>query len=167
MEEQRNVRLSPHGKTFFSWEVDEYPRYRRSVYWYVAATLVGTAFLWYALATVNFLFALIVVIFGIILVLSAGRDPRRMEVALTEDGIELGTRFHPWRDFERFWIVYDPPLVKAIYLDFRSPLLPPFGLPLEEMDPNAVRGVLVRHVAEDLDRDDEPFADSLARLFKI
>lgn len=164
-QERRNV--SPHGETFLVWEVDEYPRYERSLFWYLAAGVVGIGFLWYALATVNFLFALIVIIFAIILLLSGTREPHRLRAALTEDGLELGTRFHDWHDFTAFWLVYDPPLVKTLYLAPKSALQPPFGVPLGGANPNLVREKILRYVKEDLERDDEPFCDSLARLLKI
>jgi len=158
---------SPHGETYLSWEVDEYPKYRHSFAWYAVAGLAGLGLLWYALATVNFLFALIVIIFAIVVVLSGTREPHRIPVALTEDGIEMGTRFYPYREFDRFWIVYEPPLVKTMYLESRSAMRPPFGVPLEDVNPNTVRQTMVAVVREDLEQDNEPFSDSLARLLRI
>lgn len=160
-------RSSPHGETYLAWEVDEYARYKRSVAWYVGAGLVGLVLLWYALATVNFLFGLIVIIFAIVVVLSGTREPHRVTVSLTEDGIEMGTRFYPYREYEAFWIVYEPPLVKSLYLDPKSSMQPPFGVPLEDVNPNTVREILLPAIKEDLERDNEPFADSLARLLRI
>jgi hypothetical protein len=166
MEAMRNT-SSPHGETYIFWEVDEYPRYGHSFAWYVGAGLVGLGFLWYSLATVNFLFALIVIIFAIVVVLSSTREPHKVRVALTEDGIELGTRFYPYRDYESFWLVYEPPLIKTLYLEPRSSMRPPFGVPLEDANPNTVRQILMTNVREDLQRNNEPFADSLARLLRI
>jgi hypothetical protein len=158
---------SPHGETHLTWEIDEYQRYQHSFAWYIGASLVGIALLWYALATVNFLFALIIIIFAIVVILSGTREPHRVTIALTEDGVEMGTRFYPYRDFATFWLVYEPPLTKMVYLDPKSSFAPVFGMSLEDTNPNSVREVLLRSVREDLERDNEPFSDSLARLLKI
>lgn len=167
METYRSAAASPHGKTFLSWEVDEYPRYQRTVLWYVIAGLIGTGFLWYALATVNFLFALIVIIFAIVVLLSGTRESHRIRVALTEDGLEIGTRFHAWKDFQNFWLVYEPPAIKVLYLMPRSSFQPAFGVPLEDINPNAVRETLLAYTQEDMEREDEPLADALARMLKL
>lgn len=158
---------SPHGDTHLTWEVDEYPKYKRSIFWYLGAALVVIGLLWYALATGNFLFALIVIIFAIVVLLTGARQPRRVVVALTEDGIELGTRFHPWNEFETFWVVYDPPMTKNIYLAPRSVIQSPFALPLEELNPNAIREILLTYIREDKEKEDEPVMDIIARILKI
>ncbi|MBP9748971.1 hypothetical protein KBD18_02070 [Patescibacteria group bacterium] len=167
MEAYRSATASPHGKIFLSWEVDEYPRYQRTVLWYVIAGLIGTAFLWYALATVNFLFALIVIIFAIVVLLSGTRESHRVRVALTEDGLEIGTRFHSWKDFQNFWLVYEPPGIKVLYLMPRSSFQPAFAVPLEDINPNAVRETLLAYIQEDMEREEEPLADALARMLKL
>ena len=159
--------MMDHGKTLVSWQIDEYQHYQRGVGWYVGAALVGGGLLVYALFTLNFLFALILVIFGIILAMTAGAKPRRIPVSITEDGMEIGHRFIPWKDARCFWIIYEPPEVKNLYLDFKSPIRPHLSLCLEQTDPNVVRRSLLPYVEEDLTKEDEPLTDFLARVMKI
>lgn len=164
-EERRHP--SPHGDTWFSWEVDEFPVYPRGPVWYLVAGLVGLALLWYALATVNFLFGLIVIIFGIVLVLSSNKSTRRVSVAFTDDGIEVGKRFHPWTALDTFWVVYHPPVVTSIFFTFKDSMHPAFGIPLEGHDPSEIRLALQAVVREDMEKEAEPFSDSLARLLRL
>lgn len=159
--------MMDHGKTLVKWEVDEYPRYHRPMGWYVGAFVVGGALVLYALVTLNFLFALIIVIFGIILALSAARPPLRFGFSITEDGVEVGHRFIPWKEVERFWIIYEPPDVKNLYIDFVSPIRPRVSVPLEDTDPNVVRRALLTYVKEDLSKEDEPLSDFLGRVLRI
>lgn len=156
-----------HGLVHLAWMVDEYPAYRRGWRWYVVAFLVGGGLIVWALATLNFLFALIVVIFAIVLALSSARKPVRLRFAVCEDGLEMGHRFIPWTDISRFWIVYEPPTVKSLYVDFKSALVPDLMVPLEQMNPNAVRKTLLEYVDEDPSRDAEPLSDFLARVLKF
>lgn len=150
-----------------SWMVDEYPVYQRSWRWYVVTTVIGAGLLMYALVTVNFLFALIIAIFGIVTAISMQRTPVRVRVALMEDGVAIGHRFIPWLDVTRFWMVYEPPQVKMLYLDFKNTLRPDLALSLEDQNPSAVRHILLQYVQEDLNKDSEPVADFLGRLMKI
>ncbi len=167
MEDNAQTFRGPHGVVHFAWMIDEYPVYRRGWGWYLAASLIGAAIVIYALVTLNFLFALIVVIFGIVLVVSSSRTPVRLRFAVTEDGIEMGHRFIPWDDLTRFWMVYDPPAVKTLYFDFKSIIVPDVAIPLDEMNPNALRAVLLKYLDEDATRTAEPITDYLGRLLKF
>ncbi len=167
MEDTPNKLRGPHGQVHFAWMVDEYPVYRRGWAWYLVASMIGAGMVLYALVTLNFLFALIVVIFGIVLTLSSARTPVRLRFAISEDGLEMGHRFIPWKDLSRFSIVYDPPAVKSMYFGFKNAIVPELAVPLEQMNPNAVRKALLAYIDEDLTRDSEPVTDYLSRVLKF
>ena len=167
MEDTQNTFQNPHGQVHFAWMVDEYPVYHRGWVWYLVAGVIGAGIVLYALVTLNFLFALIVVIFGIVLTLSAARTPVRLRFAVTEDGLEMGHRFMPWKDLARFSVVYEPPEVKTLYFDFKNAIVPELAVPLEQMNPNAVRKALLTYIDEDLTRDSEPVTDYLSRVLKF
>ena len=52
------------GTPQLEWEVDEYPAHQRSKVWYILAAVVGVALIIYAVATANFLFAVIILMVG-------------------------------------------------------------------------------------------------------
>ena len=155
------------GKSVVSWQIDEYPRHERSVLWYVGATTIGLALLIYALVTLNFLFAFVIMMFGIIMLITATRTPGKITVAIKEDGIAVGRRFMPWKDLEKFWIIYEPPTVKSLYLDFKMMWRPHLAIPLGSNNPVAVRAALLKYLEEDLAKEDEPLSDYVGRLLKI
>jgi type IV secretory pathway VirB3-like protein len=156
-----------YGDEYLVWEVLERPKYERGRLWYLIAIAVAVGLLIYAVATANFLFALIIIMFALILYLSSVVDPRTVRVALTQAGVTVGERFHRYRDISRFWVVYQPPEVKTLYLDLKSGFNSCMPVHLGDVNPNQVRQILAHFVREDLDEDDEPVSDFIGRILKI
>jgi hypothetical protein len=155
------------GRHLLSWQVDEYPRATRSGRWYAAACVIGAALIIYAIASADFLFAVIVLMLGIIYLVSTFREPERVDVTLTDGGVVLGTTFYEYRDIKDFSLVYEPPAVKNLYLEFVSPWRPLLTIPLEETDPNVLRETLLPYCKEDLERTRETLTDAMRRVYKL
>lgn len=155
-----------YGDELISWTINEYHAHSRGMWWYIAAAAAGVALLIYAVATHNFLFAFIIIMFGIISVTHSLRPPAQYRFVVQELGVSLGSRFYPWKDIERFWIAYEPPEIKTLYFEFAG-LRPRLPVPLEDADPNEVRKTLREFLAEDTSKTDEPLSDWLARVLKI
>jgi hypothetical protein len=156
-----------YGKTILSWEALEYPKHERSLWWYIAAGILGGLLLIYALITASFPFAVVILMIGVILLLSHMREPARMPVHITTNGMIMGNHFHPYKELKDFSIVYDPPRAKILYVDFQSLWQPLISLPLEDEDPNKVREALVPFLLENLRRDEESLTDTIARVYKF
>ncbi len=159
----------PRGKTILTWQIPEFTAYQRGWLWYVLASLIALALIIYGLVTTNFLFSIIIFIFALIIALSIVRQPENREVRLTEIGLEIGEKLYPYRSFERFAIVYEPPEVKKLYLDFKTNLWQSqLMIPLENQNPTPVRNLLLEaRLKENLEGAEEPFSEILSRLFKI
>jgi len=156
-----------YGRRLLTWQVDEYHQHARSRTWYILGAIVSVALIVYAIATANFLFAVIILMIGIITLLSTFSAPDKIEVILTTTGVVLGNAFYPYKDIKDFSLVYDPPEIKVLYLDFHKPWLPLVSVPLEEVDPNRVRETLLPFSLENLDRAEESLTDVVRRLYKL
>ncbi len=151
-----------------SWEFSEHNTYTYSKKWYLIAFIVLLLFLLYAFLTTNFLFALIIIMFGIIIMLNHYRQPQRIKFVIDERGIQLGSKQYNYKDLNSFWLIYEPEQkIKALYFSFNSPWRPRLLIPLEKQNPLEVRAFLRQYLKEDLDQTEEPFSDFLARFFKI
>lgn len=155
------------GEEIFSWMVDEYERHERGPVWYAIAFLVGLSLVLYAIVTRNFLFAVIVVMAGVIIALSAMREPQRIPFVVTTRGVALGHQFVSYKELRSFWILYEPPYLKNLYVDFRSPITPHLVIPIEDQDPVEVRRVLLEFITENQSQEDETLTDVLGRFLKI
>jgi hypothetical protein len=150
-----------------AWEYSEEDRYTRSGTWYFVMGAVALGLLLYSLASGNFLFALIVIMAGLVVYLSSTHPAEDVVVAVTDTGILAGGAFYDYSDISHFWFAYEPPRVTSLYLDFKQPWRPGVVLELAEQDPNDVRDVLSVFLLEDLTKDEEPLLDTIGRALKL
>jgi len=154
-------------KTLLSWEYPERARYERGTLWYIIAIAGGTGLLIYAVITANFLFALIVLLFALILYVNTVMPPKNLRLTITEDGVEMGGDFFPFKEIGSFWFIYEPPMVKNFYLSLKASMSRHISADLGETDPNEVRAILGRYVKEDLTKDEESMSEVVSRFLKI
>jgi len=121
----------------------------------------------YSLFTFNFLFAVIIILFSIILYAQHKKPPLDVSFMLYEDGIKVSSRFYKFKEIESFWIIYEPPQVKNLYLNFKAKFRPVLTIPLEKQNPVKIRRFFLEHIDEDLDKEEETFAEILGRRLKI
>lgn len=155
------------GQELLRWTVDEFERYERGPVWYAAMIALALGLLLYSVVTQNFLFAVIILMFGVIIGLSSLREPQKLPFAITSRGIGIGGRFFSFKEFGSFWILYEPPHVKNIYLEFKHAIRPHMVIPLYEENPLAVREMLLQYLSEDAGQEDEPLSDVLGRVLKL
>ncbi len=155
------------GNVLHEWEVSEYERHERSTRWYVIMMIIGVFFIGYALFTQNFLFALIIVLFAIILFLQAHQDAPIIGIKITDLGLVIHNRFYEYSELGKFYIIYNPPEVKTVFVETDSSLRPRLRLPLLDNDPNEIRFTLRQHLVEDTEIEEEPLSDRFARSWRI
>lgn len=155
------------GNALVSWETWEYQPLERSKTWYLIGGAITTALLIYSIVIANYLFAIIVLMTGVIMLLNGMRHPKREQVHITDMGIVVGDSFYDYKIIKEFALVYEPPMVKNLYIDFNSVLRPMVSIQLEDVDPNLVRESLLPYVFENLEREDEALTDMLRRLYKM
>ena len=150
-----------------SWNFSEFNSTAKSNSWYVWYGVIAAAFIIYAVITSNFLFAIILILFSLIIFLQNWKKPARVNFSVTPSGIEVGGEFYPMKDIEEFWLAYNPPKVKVIFFNFKTSWRPLLGVPLEDQDPLQVRKILLEYLPENLDRNEEPLPDALARILNL
>jgi uncharacterized membrane protein YobD (UPF0266 family) len=155
------------GSPQLQWEVDEYPQHGRSQRWYLVAAVLGVALIIYAVATANFLFAVIVLMIGVITLLSTFVAPDRVPIVITNTGVVVADMYYDFEAIKDFALAYDPPDVKILYVEFHSAWQPLLSIPLEDMDPNQVREVLLPYCIENIHRTEERLTDMVRRLYKL
>ncbi|MFH1030853.1 MAG: DUF5673 domain-containing protein [bacterium] len=155
------------GKLLLSWTFPEFVKYERSKRWYIIAGAIVIMLMVYSIFSYNFLLAVIIVMTIMIVLMREKVAPKKIKFSITERGIEIGASFHPFRDIKRFSIIYQPPEVKTLYLEFRFKLKPRFSVQLEDQNPNDIRKILKEYLEEDLDRESESVSDALGRWLKI
>jgi hypothetical protein len=155
------------GQVQASWDFPEYIEANRSRQWYLLVSVILVLLIVYAVYSANFLFAVILVLAVFILVYQHFQSPRRISVAIGEDGIIVDREFFPHKEIKSFHIIYEPPQVKFLYLEFKDKLQRYLAIPLETQNPLEIRRVLLNYVKENLAINDENFNEAFSRLLKI
>ncbi|MFH0952366.1 MAG: hypothetical protein V1838_04225 [Patescibacteria group bacterium] len=167
MEKETTIKPDDHGQILLSWQFPEYPIYNRGKRWLVTISAIGILLIIWSLFTNNFLFAIIVIIVGVILVAQSRRRPHKVTIQITEDGLGVGQSFYQYSDIKNFWFAYDPPLVKKLFIRFKTAIRPSLPIQLENENPVNIRRILKKYIDEDLEQETEPTSDSISRLMKI
>jgi len=164
MAEEENVN---QGETLAKWNFPEFEKLHRSKAWYFWAIVITFLLLFYAIFTINFLFAVIIVIAAITLIAHYRNEPDQITVSLTEGGIELENRFHPWETIKDFYIIYKPPEAANLYINFKAITKPRLSIPLQNQNPVEIREILNQYVDENLEKEEIPFSEAVSKIFKL
>jgi len=134
-------------EALISWNTPSHLYTEKKSDWYWAVGIITLA-----LAAVAFLFGQIitgifVVVAAAALVIHASHPPKMRYCEINDRGIMLGGILYPFLGLESFCIPHDeiPPrlLVKS-----RKLLMPYIVIYIEEVDPESVREVMLRYIAE-------------------
>jgi hypothetical protein len=106
-------------------------------------------------------------LFAIILFLQAHQDPKQISFKITELGVVVGNRFYSFSELDSFFIIYNPPDVKTLFLETKEVLKPMIRVPLLDMNPVDVKNVLRAYLPENFERENEPLSDRAARNWQI
>jgi hypothetical protein len=167
MEQRTNESESIQGQKLAEWEFPSFERFTRGLAWYVIAPLAGIGLLIYSIIIKNFLFSIIVILVAVILGAKEFIQPQRVKIVITELGIMIDDRFYRFREFDKFWLAYEPPTIKVLYLEFKAGLRTNYSIPLMEENPLKVRTILQKYILEDIERESEDLTDRLGRFFKF
>lgn len=155
------------GEVFIEWSFPEFVKQNKGKWWYIVVSAIIGLFLLYAVLTANMLFAVILVLGVFVIVFQYFQAPRPVPVIIGEDGIIVDSKFYPYKILKSFWIIYEPPQVKYLYLDFKNSVKKSLPIPLEDINPLVVREALLNFIDEDIEKEDEDFDETFARIFNI
>ncbi|PIS04950.1 MAG: hypothetical protein COT81_03690 [Candidatus Buchananbacteria bacterium CG10_big_fil_rev_8_21_14_0_10_42_9] len=155
-----------HGEVLANWSFPEYISHNRGAVWFVAAGILALFLIIYGIATSNLLFALIVIL-AVLLSYMHQRNIQMVDFTINEDGIIIAQHFFPWNELDKFYIIYQPPDVKALYFEPKSIWQPRISVDLVDQNPVAIRRILLKYLTEDFERENEPLSDQLTRLLKL
>ncbi|HAT03696.1 MAG TPA: hypothetical protein DCS29_02885 [Candidatus Magasanikbacteria bacterium] len=155
------------GNTLHEWSVPEYEQHNRNRAWYILMSVLGIGFVVYAIITSNFLFALVIVLFAVIIFLQSHQEPIIIPFKITELGLIVNNRFYLYSELSDFYIIYNPPEIKVLFIETLSATRPTLRIPLMDEDPNAIRSTLREFVEENLEKEEEPLSDMLGRKWQL
>ena len=158
--------MNKKQKPILVWSAPEYTHYPKSFVWLICAGAVGLGFVLYGLMTDGWTFSIAILAFAGTYYLVSRNAPETVAVEISKTGVSIGRHNFPFTKLKSFWIVYEEPHVKRLYVRFHSRVHPDIFISLEDMDPAEVRSTLKLHLDEMKDGE-EPLSDVVTRLLKL
>ncbi|MFA5047466.1 MAG: hypothetical protein WC516_00320 [Patescibacteria group bacterium] len=155
------------SEVIFSWKYPEYIKYKKNIWWYVGSVIVLAAVVVWLFFVKNYLFAIFLILFYLIVLMYENREPEIIDFFITPDGVKTGRSFHYYKALDHFYIIYEDHGIKNLYLEFKNSLLGRLIIPLDGQDAVAIREYLLQFLIEDLEREAEPLSEQLRRLLKL
>ncbi len=155
------------GSVLVEWKFPEYTKRTRSKTWYVVVGLLVALALIYAIWTMNILFAVILVLGVFIIAIQNFQPARNVSVLIGEDGVVIDESFYPYKILKSFWIIYEPPEVKYLYLGFKTSVRGQLSIQLNDVNPITVREMLLNYIDEDIEKEDEDINETFSRMMSI
>lgn len=155
------------GEALVSWETWEFIPHERNNRWYIVMIGLAILLIIYAIWTSNPLFALIIVMSGVMLLINSLHKPKRVMVHITTAGVVMGERFWPYENLKDFALIYRPPIATVLYINSRSWWETPQAIELEGANPLLVRDALAPVLDENFAREDEILTDIIQKVYKL
>lgn len=158
----------PHfDKAVFSWIAPEYLQHPKSIRWWTTAgVVVAIAVIIEAIVSNWTMLVATLVFAGVYTFVHEYNPPKHTKVNISELGIKIGHKKIPYENIECFWIIYNPPMVRRLYLRLKTQLLSDLVIELEDQDPLLIREYLERNVAE-MTGVRESLTDVILRIIKL
>lgn len=149
-------------EALISWNAPSHLYTEKKPDWYWAVGVITLA-----LAAVCFIFAqvitgIFIIVAAVTLILHASRPAGSVYCEVNDRGIVVGETLYPFLSIESFWIPHDQSPAK-ILLKSRKLFMPYIIVYIDEIDPEEVREVLLKYIAETEHR--EPFLKQLLESF--
>ena len=136
-------------RAILRWSAYEHDHVPRGSDWFLALGIVTVCIAIISILFHDFLFAVVIIVAATTIGLMANVPPDLSEFEVSERGVRINGRLHRYHDIITFWVedehyTHHPLLL----IDTTKFMHPNIIIPLEHIDPGAVRTLLKEHVEE-------------------
>lgn len=154
------------NQTSISWTALEFVAHPKTPLWYLGFGVIALGLMVFGIFSQSIITIITFALLIIVAYVFAVKSPRRQTYELDARGIRVNDIIYPYKNIKTFWLVYNPPEVKALNFETTAYLNNLVSIELANQNPVAVKLFLNRYLPEDLDRE-ESFSEVLARKVKF
>jgi hypothetical protein len=144
----------------YTWSVAPYEHYERSVDWYWIMGIIVLAIVVISIVTRNYLFAFLLVMGSILVVLSLRKEPRDMQIEISERAISINGHIYQYDQIHSFWMYKDLKDKPNLLIHTKRALFPKIVIPLlSDMDFVELHTFLIEKIHEE-----EQYESSIDRI---
>lgn len=140
-----------------TWQTLEYEEKERSSDWFWLVGLVAVLGIIVSVVTLNFLFAVVILISAFSVMMYAVRKPEIITITIGRRGVMVKKQFYPYRNISAF-AIRDDEFPHHLILHINRLFLPHITVDLKDMSPDLVRTYLEEFLPE------EPYEEHLLDL---
>lgn len=164
--QEQEIVENPQNEPLKEWQAPEFVKYEKSPAIAAAGLVLIALMLAGAIVTKNLFFGVFIVLAAFVLYLYSGKEPKKVNFAISKTGVWVGAQFHPFVDFKSFWIFDEPETdLKEISFVSKKTFLRPLRVPLENQNPKKIKEILLQFLPEE--KQQESLGDFLSRRFGI
>jgi hypothetical protein len=157
---------SDPSKPFYEFNTSLDGGVQRSRGWYIAMAIFFGIVVAVNVVLQLYMSAIVVVLLGLLLFTTASRKKQPIKVRFFAKGLELQEKMYPWSEFEKFWILYEPPTLKRLFFKRRGRVLSELVIELLDENPLKIRDLLLPLLPEDQSKE-ESRVDLVTRSLKL
>ena len=145
-----SFRKNNSAKMLLHWEAEKFEDLDRHPHWHFIVFIVLLLFLLYAIFSNNYLFGIIVILSGFLIYVFEKMPAKRFSFGISTQGVLADDVLHKFSSLKSFWIFYEPTKDgrKELSLEKKGFALTNLHIPLNDMDPDQVREILLQFIPE-------------------
>ena len=147
------------------WSAYEHEHIERGSDWFWALGIIAVCAAVGSILFHDFLFALLILLAAFIFGLLANIPPELVRFEVSDRGVRVGGTLHRYDEIISFWVEDERGPHPRLLVDTTKPMAPNLIIPIEEVDPHAIRLFLREHAAEVPMK--EPFSHKLLEFFGL
>jgi hypothetical protein len=155
-----------HDEILLGWKTPEFIPLQRGKLWYLIASIIVISLVAYAIFTDSATMAIVFILLAGMFFMTHKKEPRILKVMITKLGVRYGDDFYHYNTINAFWIVYNPPFVRALYLRLGGKTYRTLKIELNYQNPTEVRNLLSKEIPELEGMEEHPF-DMLSRMLRL
>lgn len=156
-----------YGKIRYEWDFPEFTPYERGLVWYVIYAVAVFGILVYSWFSQNLLFAIFIILAAFIVWFIQQRQPRMLNIKITELGIVIENLFYTFAECKYYWIVAESSDDAMIFLEFTAPTIPRLGVPFIDIDPDRLDRYLGERIEKHPSREGMPISETISRFLRL
>lgn len=154
-----------HSNVLIAWTSPSFQKHEKGIVWYIVAALLLGGILWYSLMSGSWSTALVFLLFAGVYLMNSRHEPMNAVTAITDLGVQYGTKFYTYNQIKGYWLSYKPPYVKVLHIQL-SGRRGDIAIDLNDQPPAEVRAILSREIPE-IEGKGEPFVNYVTRILKL
>ena len=168
------------------WQIPEFHKHAKTKKWYsyffliigviIALSIIGLNITLFKISDQafaitfdkgNYLFIIFIILATILYLIIEKADIKTLDFTITYDGIFIANKFTEFKNLKNFYIIYQPPQTKNLYLQYKNTFRPYLQIPLLDQNPVEIRKILLEFLPEDLAKEDVPTRKAISGLLKL